>query len=204
MSEETDIKGIPGLEDLEVACPPEKTAEAKPRLASEQVPLLRQGLDAVPDERQFHRNGEGERPLLNPTEPQYRNQREKYEHRIIAYLKAAGNSNMEVARITGYSNITINYLVRQPWMEQTILEEIHKLGDEAMQTLHQASAEAAVSLVEIARSAENLETKRKACNDILDRKYGKPNQPYSMKDVRPEDASDAELLAVVKAAQEKN
>ena len=179
MSQEAQINGIPGLEDL--ATPPD---------ASPEVP------------REYARNGT--HTLRNATAPQYVNLREKYEHRIIAYLKAGGNSNVEVARITGMSPAAINYLVRQEWMEQNILEEIRKRGDEAMQALWNAAPVAAETLVEIAKTAENLETKRKACNDILDRKYGKPNQPYSVKDAAAEDLQDSELVKIIQDAQAKN
>jgi hypothetical protein len=142
--------------------------------------------------------------LRNATDPQYINLREQWYHRTVAYMKAAGSSNVEIARVTGKSQACINYLVRQPYMVEMIGEEVKKTGDEAMTTLRNATNEAAVALVEIARTSENVETKRKACNDILDRKYGKPNQPYSVRDVKAEDVSDAELLAVIKEAQQKN
>lgn len=62
-----------------------------------------------------------------------------------------------------------------------------------------AAEEAATELVEIMRTVENQEVKRKACNDILDRNYGKPNQPMS---VTKKNADEMSLEEINKRLQE--
>lgn len=126
--------------------------------------------------------------------PAYVNKKEKYEHRVIAHLKACCKTNVEIARLTGFSPVTINYLVRQPFMEAMILGEIRQNADPALALLANAALDSAQRLIDIAINSENDETRRKANNDILDRKYGKPNQPMTVKDVSPSELSDAELV----------
>lgn len=133
------------------------------------------------------------KPLLNMGEPAYVNKREQFHHRTIAFLKAEGRTNIEIAEALHMSPVTINYLVKQPHISQQILELIHRQGDKTLETLHNASLEAAEKLIEIMQEAENVETKRKACNDILDRRYGKPNQPIALKNLSPDQMSDEEL-----------
>src|ERR1022692_1564912 len=61
-------------------------------------------------------------------------QQEKFEHRTIAYMKAEGKSNVEIAEITGFSATAIGYIVKQPWMEPTILSIIASKGGDAVET----------------------------------------------------------------------
>lgn len=126
--------------------------------------------------------------------PAYELQSEKYEHRIVAFHKAAGMTDKEVAEATGLHSVTIGYIKKQPWFEQLVLEEIHKKGEEALEYLASKSLDAAKRLVEISEKAQNEETRRKANNDILDRKYGKPNQPMSVSTKKADEMSDAELM----------
>jgi hypothetical protein len=148
----------------------------------------------------------GIRPLWgkeNLQEPAYSNKREKYEHRLMAYLKASGLSNIEIAERMGYSPVTVNYVVRQPFMEEMILLEMRQATDPAMRLLANESLEAALRLVDISKNAQNDETRRKANNDILDRKYGKPNQPMSVSSKSPAQMSDEELVKIIENAEAK-
>lgn len=126
-------------------------------------------------------------------DPQYTVQHEKPEHRLMVMLKSAGYSNKEIADQMGYSSVQVGYIMKQEWAAKMLLERIHNTGDSAMKILQDAAAEAAQRLVEIARTATNLEVKRKANNDILDRKYGKPNQPHSMTTKAANELTDEEL-----------
>lgn len=135
--------------------------------------------------------------LVNPLEPAYVLQHEKYEHRIVAFMKAQGLNDKEIAEKTGLHTVTIGYIKKQPWFEKLVLSEIHKKGEEALAVLSAATVESAKALIAIMREAENLETKRKACNDILDRRYGKPNQPMSMSGKSADELSNEELAKIV-------
>jgi hypothetical protein len=133
----------------------------------------------------------------NRLEPMYHVKSEKYEHRIVAFHKAAGMTDKEVAEATGLHPVTIGYLKKQPWFEQLVLEEIHRKGQEALDYLSQHSLKAAQRLVEISENAANEETRRKANNDILDRRYGKPNQPMSVSNKKADELSDEELMKII-------
>lgn len=130
--------------------------------------------------------------------PAYENQKELPHHRIVAYLKATGMKNVEIARRLGYSPVTINYLVRQPFMELLVLEEIKKTCDPALQLILNESYDAASRVIEISKTAESEEVRRKANESILDRKWGKASQPMSI--VSGKDMSalpDAELEKII-------
>lgn len=135
-------------------------------------------------------------PLRNRFEPVVELGHEKPEHRLIAVLKAAGHSNVEIAALTGYTPLHISTVCKQTNIEQFILERMHGTGDKAMQILHEASVKAAERLIEIAKTAVNEECKRKANNDILDRRYGKPNQPYTVQTKQANELEDSELAKI--------
>lgn len=130
--------------------------------------------------------------------PMYTLQREKFEHRIVAFHKAAGLTDKECAEATGLHPVTIGYIKKQPWFEQAVLEQIHQRGNEVLNYLQEQALDSAKRLVDIARQAENDETRRKANNDVLDRVFGKPNSPITVSNVKPSDVSDAELVAALK------
>ena len=132
--------------------------------------------------------------LRNRIEPAVELSHEKVRHRLVAVLKATGSlTDREIAELTGYSPTHVSTICKQTSAERLILERMHGTGDVAMKVLQDASVAAAHRLVKIAETAENVETKRKANNDILDRKYGKPNQPYSVSQKAASDLTDAEL-----------
>lgn len=120
------------------------------------------------------------RALFNGRQPQYTLKSERPEHRIVIMMTAAGMSTKEIAQSTGMTPQAVMYIKKQPWAVQQVLEEIEKAGREpVVQLLKTAAMDAAQRLIDIAENAENLETKRKANNDILDRVFGKPNQPVT-------------------------
>jgi hypothetical protein len=135
-----------------------------------------------PDESVLISNTDKEpRPLFNGREPAYVLKAERPEHRIIIMLKAAGRTNVEIAEATGTTPVHVAHIVKQPWAVEQILKEIENAGREpVIEVLQGAAVEAAQTLVEVMREAENKETKRKAANDILDRKLGKANQPITV------------------------
>lgn len=134
--------------------------------------------------------------------PPYIPKKEHYVHRLIAYLKATqpGISNRELAEKVGRHEVTVGYILRQPWMEQAILTEIKKVYDPTLQLLQNESFASAERLIEIAKVAKNEETKRKANINILEIKYGKPNQPMTVQRKAASEMSDADLMKLVDTA----
>lgn len=123
------------------------------------------------------------KPLLNTAQPAYENQRERAYHRMVAFMVAEGYNDMEIAAKLDRSAATIGYLRKQPHIEALIVSLIHGRGDAAIDTLHKAAEEAAETLIEnmrLAKKAGAFGIVRQNANDILDRKYGKPNQPTTV------------------------
>ncbi len=116
-------------------------------------------------------------------------QQEKFEHRCVAYLKAEGKSNEEIAQITGYSDTRVGYLVKQPWMEPFILELIASRGGKKVEEFIEDHVMPALETITgIMLDEEAARRDRISCaNAILDRKYGKPNQPMSYRESKPVD-----------------
>lgn len=126
--------------------------------------------------------------------------KEQPHHRIMVLLKAAGMSNKEIAEATGYEPCTVGVVVRQPWAMQQIVEEIQKNGQDAIQTILQGSAlDSVMKLIEL-RDADDSpkEVQRKSANDLLDRVFGKPNQPVSHRSEDLATLTDAELEQIAR------
>lgn len=157
------------------------------------------GSKLEPDQKEDAQAGEAKprfEPLHNATAPQCDLKKEKYEHRLMAILKASGLSNVEIAELTGFTTPAVGLIVKQPWAEQFILEKMHGTGDKAMQRLHAAADECAKRLIDLAATAQNEECKRKANNDVLDRRYGRPNQPYTVQTKQANELADSELAKI--------
>lgn len=144
-------------------------------------------------------------PLNNTRQPAYTVQHEKPEHRLICWMKAAGQTNKEIADHLGLSTVMVGYVVNQPWAKDMMVQELRKQGQDEVQVLLRGEAAAAVQrLINISKTAPNEETKRKANNDILDRVYGKPNQPISQTRIDPSSLPDSELVKLVEGAKRNN
>lgn len=203
MAEVEDIlAAVSGMDSCSSAVPNRNTTEIA---AGEAAVLPQHSLlsdEQLPPEQEMERLGI--RPLWRGgagKAPAYVNQKEKLEHRLIATLKASGKTNVAIAELTGFHPVTINYLVRQPFMQLLVLEEIKKVGDPALRLLANESFDSAARLIELAKTAKNEEVRRKANNDVLDRKYGKPNQPMSVATSEATDLDDAALLKIVQQSQ---
>ena len=145
-------------------------------------------------EQDLGRNVDG---LYGMRMPHYALKHEKFEHRIVIFLKAQGLSNKEIADKTGYTPVSISNIVRQPWAQTRIIEEMHKAGRDEVQTmLRGAMADSVARLIEErdnpnARASERIT----AADKLLDRFYGKPNQPITQRSDL-EKMSDAELSKI--------
>ena len=130
-------------------------------------------------------------------------QQEKFEHRVIAHLKAAGHTNKEIADMTGYTAPAINYIVKQAWMEPLVLELIHQNGgDKVEMFISEQALPACQTLAEIMTDEDSSNRdKIAAARELLNRKYGNPTQPITVHDRRydPKDLTDDELARIAKS-----
>lgn len=120
--------------------------------------------------------------LRNPRDPYYAIQHEKAVHRMMAYMAVRGDTNKEIAEATGYSAVAVSNILRQPSSQLLIAEETKRLGGQEVTVVLRGKALAAVN--RLARELDNESTgssqsRISAANSILDRLYGKPNQPIT-------------------------
>lgn len=136
--------------------------------------------------------------LFNKGNPTVELVREKPWHRLAVILKSAGMTDVEIGKELGVTPAAVRVAWKQPWANGILLSRLHASGDKAMAKLHSECEAAVERLIMIAMHAKNDETRRKANNDILDRKYGRPNQPHSLGSKSTDECTDAELVAIVR------
>lgn len=137
--------------------------------------------------------------LFNARAPRYINQRETWQHRVIAFLKAEGYTNKEIADRTGYSALVIGNIIRQPCIVELIRQELSKAGRSALSNVlsEEEAIKSIEKLIELRNGAESQEVQRKAANDHLNRIYGCPNQSITHTQQTDLDKlTDAELLKI--------
>lgn len=130
--------------------------------------------------------------------PHYALKREKFEHRMVIFLKAQGLSNKEIAEKTGYTPVSVSNIVRQPWAQQRILEEMNSAGRDQVQTMLQGAAVDAVQrlISEMDNPEARASERIQAADKLLDRLYGKPNQPITQR-TDLQNLSDDDLAKIV-------
>ena len=177
---EEKSRRYPGAYTSEKASPYEQSEMA----ASELEDVARNGKDA----------------LFNDRPPHYDIKHQKPEHRTIIFLKAEGNTNIEIARVMGMSAVAISNILRQPWARIQLLEEINKAGrNEVVAIFKGAAADVAQSMVDIIQSEDTKASdKISAGHLILDRLFGKATQPmaHSFSDKDFNTMSDEELFKI--------
>jgi hypothetical protein len=136
--------------------------------------------------------------LYNDRAPRYEIKSQKPEHRTIIFLKAEGNTNREIARVMGMSEVAISNILRQPWARTQLLDEINKAGRNEVVTIFKgAAAEVAQQMVDIVNNPEaRAGDKISAGHLILDRLFGKATQPlaHSFSDSDLKSMSDEQLM----------
>lgn len=130
---------------------------------------------------------------------------EKYEHRIIAELKAGGRTNAEICAITGYCASSVASIVKLPWVKQFVMDEIHKHGGQAVVNYMSQHAMPAAETVVSGFMDEEMPRGRDrvaAANSLLDRLFGKANQNIvNHKGTDYTKVSDEELAAIAQSPQ---
>jgi hypothetical protein len=130
--------------------------------------------------------------------------KEQPHHRAICILLAQGYVPKEVAEMTGFTTVTVNYVRQQPWALKFIAELMNKAGRKVvMSELQGAALEAARTLINTMRNEENgaafgskASDRAKAANDILNRLYGTAPQVVAHGNVDLADLGD-DLLATI-------
>lgn len=130
---------------------------------------------------------------------------EKYEHRIIAELKAGGRTNQEICEITGYCASSVASIVKLPWVKQFVMDEIHKHGGQAVVDYMSQHAMPAAETVVSGFMDEEMPRGRDrvaAANSLLDRLFGKANQNITThKGADLSKVTDEELAAIAQSPQ---
>jgi transcriptional regulator with XRE-family HTH domain len=129
-------------------------------------------------------------PLLHGRKPPTQIiQKENAWHRQAAYLIAQGLTQKQVAEAVGKSRASVQMLFKQPWFQQEIVNIIHneRIEDGAFKLLQNASAAAAMTIINIAAGGDNISsaTQLKASEAILARTLG----PIGREKVQPTNGS---------------
>ena len=151
-----------------------------------------------PEARPFFGQGE--------TRPVHVLKKEEPQHRMICYLAAQGNTNTEIAELTGFTTAMVANTKKQPWAMQLIAEIQARNGDkEVKNILKGAAADAARTLVDAMHGnieGTKPELRAKVANDILNRLYGTAPQVVRHEKVDPKELSDEELAARLLVGQQ--
>lgn len=129
-------------------------------------------------------------------------QQERPLTRNIIELTAKGYKPKEVAERLGVTTSTVNNTLRQPFVNEKMPAEIRRTmgaDEEVVEILRGNIAKAVQVLVDIALDSNVKESSRiAAANSLLDRKYGKPNQPVNRgTDIDLNSLSDEELMRLI-------
>jgi transposase len=175
---------------------------AKPEAAPPQLTGEAEKVEPLPDLSDIP-------ALFNQRLPRWRNQREKYIHRLVALMTAEGRSPHEIAEILGLHYITVLNLQKQPYVRDLVLREMHRAGRGKIQEMLEVQVIPSIEkIVKLRDTAAKPEVQLKAANDILNRVFGMPNQPITTRREDTEDLSklsDAEIDArIAKLKQRTN
>lgn len=110
-------------------------------------------------------------------------QQERPLTRNIIELTAKGYKPKEVAERLGVTTSTVNNTLRQPFVNEKMPAEIRRAmgaDEEVVEVIKENIAAAVRVLVDIAKDEnEKASSRIAAANSLLDRRYGKPNQPIN-------------------------
>jgi len=138
--------------------------------------------------------------LHNAKDPYYPLKHEKFAHRNIIFLKAQGLSNVKIAEQLGITAVTVSNVLRQPWAQTQVLEIIHENGGDAVRQLLCDEALRSVERLIVERDNPEARPSERivAADKLLDRLYGKPNQPIEHRSQNLDTMSDEELERIAR------
>lgn len=156
-----------------------------------------------------NQTAESESPLMaqiragghfhNPREPQVPIQTERPEHRAVLLLKMQGLTNIQIEERTGYTRVHIATIVKQPWAQQYMSQNMHLAGmDQVIHTLKGSALKAAKRLEEEIDNEDTGDARSRiaASKIVIQQIYGAAavNVTHNIVD-NPDKATDAELDA---------
>ena len=141
--------------------------------------------------------------LQNRKKPYYENKQERPNHRMMIELAAKGYDVKEIAKMTGYTPVCVNNILRQPNLQKALVSDIRKQvsADEEVVEVIRQNVVKAVKLYEsvLDDPKADIKAKMEAAERMLNRRYGKPNQPINRgSDVDLNELPDSELLKMAK------
>lgn len=143
-------------------------------------------------------------PLANARAPFYTNQKEKPAHRAMLHLAAKGYTVKEIAERMGRTPVCVNNILRQPMLQKTLVNEIQRVqgeDEQVVEVIKSNVVNAVQTLASIIRDSSAKGSDRiAAANVLLERRYGKANQPINRgTDVDLNTLSDSDLAAMLPA-----
>lgn len=144
------------------------------------------------------------RPLNNKLNTDHVRKKELPHQRQIIELVAKGYTHAEIAKIVGVNQLTVHRTVAQPGAQQVLAEEIHRQVSEdekVVEVIKENVLVAVKTLAEIVKDTKARGSDRiAAANVLLERRYGKANQPINRgTDVDLNSLPDSELIKLAKA-----
>lgn len=141
-------------------------------------------------------------PLANQLPPLYFNQKEKPRHRVALELAAKGKTPKEIAEQLGCAMQSVSNWLRQPHVQQTLVNEIRAVQTEdekVVEVIRANVVDAVKTLAGIMGDTAARDSDRiAAAEKLLERRYGKANQPINRNtDVDLNNLSDEELVAML-------
>lgn len=145
-------------------------------------------------------------PLANAKPPYYQNQRERYTHRIMLEKAAQGYTVKEIAEQTGFTTVAVNNILRQPYAQQTLVDEIQRIHgvDEEVVEIIKRNVVKAAKLYENILNDPTADRKERmlAADTFFNRRYGKAVQPMSVGScVDLNSLSDEEIAKLIPTVQ---
>ncbi len=143
--------------------------------------------------------------LHNARQPYYPIQHEKGIHRMIAMMHVRGDTNREIAEAVDRSEVNVSNVLRQPYIQAYITEEVKRLGGEQVIAVLRGGALKAAQRILKEIDNENTgsaQSRAGAANSLLDRVFGKAMQTIAHFDGDNIDSlSDAEIAQRLKELQ---
>lgn len=131
---------------------------------------------------------------------------EKYEHRVIAFLKSQGLTTKEIAEQVGYHPVSVGQILRIPWVAELIAQEIVKAGRAGVEKVLRGDLMTNIEFLrEVRDNDKNRVTDRlAACKELMDRTLGKSTQVVAHTELPAEALSDAQLAEIIMSATGKD
>lgn len=164
---------------------------------------LDEALGMCVSESETHRSKDA--PLLfNTAKPEtvHTRQKELPKQRVALELAAKGYTAAEIGRMIGYHPATVSDLLRQDHVVQTLVNRIREVqgeDDEVVEFIKSNVVKAVETLAEVMVNPKAKGSERIAAAEaLLNRRYGKPNQPVNRNtDIDLNKMSDADLAAML-------